>query len=723
MKRIFWLSLALALFISPVVFADGMIIPMPPHPGDPFPPNLSIKYHHVEIKIDDQVAQTAVDQVFINNYHRDLEGTYIFPISPDASISKFSMYIGNEEVKGKILDRNEARQTYEEIVRRKKDPALLEYFKDGMFKASVYPIPANGETRIKLNYSEVLKASGGICGYRYTLNTEKFSRDPLQSVKLTVQINSIQPIKSIYSPSHEIKIEKENDHHATVTYVEENTRPDKDFLLYYTFAAEDIGFDLLPFEDEEHQGYFMALISPQVEVPADRTLSKDLIFILDSSGSMAGEKIKQVKEALKFCLNSLNEGDRFNIIDYNDQINSFKTGLVRANVENIREALAFVDKCEAEGGTDINNALLTGLRQTEGQEGSIQIIFLTDGLPTVGETDINNIIRNVKQANHGQTRLFVFGAGYDVNTRLLDRLAEDNHGASDYVRPSEDIEVKVGSLYSKISHPILTNVRCDFGAVEAYDLYPKDLPDIFKGSQIVVVGKYKNGGPVQVKLTGSTGGAPQTYTYHTNFSSDDRYDFIPRLWATRRIGYLIDQIRLHGDDHELVDEVVRLSKRYGIITEYTSFLVGADYRQTAEVLAPQAGFVMMDKMKEEVGAGAVNQSRALKAYSGASVAPQSYMDSEGKERKMTGVMQTGNRAFFNKNGLWVDTEYEGKIEPVKIQRFSEAYFKLLDKTPEVGKYYALGDEVIFLLNGKAIQIADQGKTDFTESELNSLLAR
>ena len=723
MKRIFWLNLALVLFLSPWAFADGMIIPMPPHPGDPFPPNLSIKYHHVDIKIDNQVAQTAVDQVFINHFHRDLEGTYIFPIPAEASISKFSMYMGNEEIKGKILDKNEARQIYEDIVRRKKDPALLEYFKDGMFKASVYPILANGETRIKLNYSEVLKANGGICGYRYTLNTEKFSKDPLQSVKLTVEINSSQPIKSIYSPSHDIKIEKESDHHANVTYVEENTRPDKDFLLYYTYSTEDIGLNLLPFEDEDHQGYFMALISPRVEVPADRTLSKNLIFILDSSGSMAGEKMKQVKEALKFCLNSLNQLDRFNVIDYDDQIRSFKTGLVRANVENIREALSFVDKCEAEGGTDINNALLTGLRQTEGQEGSTQIIFLTDGLPTVGETDINSIIRNVKQANHSQTRLFVFGAGYDVNTRLLDRLAEDNHGASDYVRPSEDIEVKVGNLYSKISHPILTNVNLDFGSVEAYDIYPKELPDIFKGSQIVMVGKYKDGGPTQVELTGYTGTSPQSSIYHANFSSDNRYDFIPRLWATRRIGYLIDQIRLHGENKELVEEVVRLSKRYGIITEYTSFLVGADYRQTADLLAPQAGSVMSSKLRGGTGGEAIDQSKTLKAYSGAQIAPQGYLDSEGREQKMTGVVQTGNRAFFNKNGLWVDTEYEGKSEPIKVQRFSDAYFKLLAQAPQVGKYYALGDEVIFLLNGRAIQIADEGKTDFTQAELNTIISR
>ncbi|MGB8658344.1 MAG: VIT domain-containing protein [Candidatus Zixiibacteriota bacterium] len=723
MKRTVWLCLVLILLFSSTAAADGMIIPLPPHPGDPFPPNLSIKYHHVDIKIDNQVAQTTVDQVFINNFHQDLEGTYIFPIPPDASISKFSMFVGGEEIKGKILDRDEARQTYEEIVRRKKDPALLEYFKDGMFKASVYPIPANGETRIKLNYSEILKANGGVCGYRYTLNTEKFSKDPLQSVKLSVEINSNQPIKSIYSPSHEVKIERESDHHARITYVEENTRPDKDFLLYYTVSEEDIGFNLLPYEDEDHQGYFLAMISPQVEVPADKTSSKSIILILDTSGSMAGDKIRQAKAALSFCLNSLNEKDRFNVIDFDDEIKSFKTGLVQAGHENVREALSFVDKCQADGGTNINEALVRSLKQIEAGHDASFIIFLTDGLPTVGETDINNILENVKKANNSKVRIFVFGVGYDVNTRLLDRLAQDNHATSDYVRPSEDIEVKVSSFYNQVSHPILTDAGLSFGNVEAYDLYPKELPDIFKGSQLLILGKYKSSGTSAVTLSGSTEGSARRFSYDVNFSSDSRNDFVPRLWATRRIGYLVDQLRLHGENKELVDEVVRLSKKYGIITEYTSFLVDADYRLAAHDLAPQAAVRLEGRLKEQVGAGAVNQAKTLQSITSAVRTSSGYVDAEGKAQTLSNVVQIGNKAFFNKNGLWVDTEYEGKIEPLKVKRFSDAYFELLDRIPEVGRYYALGDEVMFLLNGQAVEISDEGKTDFTQSELNSLLSR
>lgn len=723
MKRTVILSLALVILLGGVARADGFIIPRPPHPDVPPPPNLSIKYHHVDIKIDNQVAQTAVDQIFINNYHRDIEGTYIFPIPGEVSISKFSMFVGGEEIKGEILGKDEARRIYQDIVRQRRDPALLEYFKDGMFKASVYPIPANGETRIKLDYSEVLKLNGGICGYQYTLNTEKFSRDPLQSVKVTVKINSKTPIKSIYSPSHNVKIDKEDDHHARVTYVEENTRPDKDFFLYYTVSEEDIGFNLLPFEDEDHQGYFLAMISPQVEVAADRTSNKNIIFILDTSGSMKGEKIRQAKGALSFCLNSLNEGDRFNVIDFDDQVTTFEANLVRAGQKNVREALSFVDKRKAEGGTNINDALLTGLDQIEDARGASFIIFLTDGLPTVGQTDINTILANVKGANRSSTRIFVFGVGYDVNTRLLDRLAQDNHATSDYVRPSEDIEVKVSGFFKKVSHPILTDIELSFGGVDVYDLYPKDLPDIFKGSQLLVVGKYDGGGTTKGTLSGSTQGTDRKFRYEVDFAPDDKNDFIPRLWATRRIGYLISELRLHGQNQELVDEVVRLSKKYGIITEYTSFLVDADYRLAAHELAPQATKKLAESSLDMVGAGAVNRAKATSGQMGALQAPQAFVDAEGKEQKVTRVAQIGNRTFFKKDGLWVDSEYEGKIEAIEVKNLSEAYFKLLGAVPEIGRYLALGDEVIFFLHGKAVHVSDQGKTDFTSSELKSLLAR
>ncbi len=720
MKRAWILSGVFIFAVASVAWADGFIVPRPIPPDVELPPNLSVKYHRVDVDIANQVARTSVDQVFVNHHHRDIEGTYIFPISAQAAISDFSMFMGNEEVRGKILDRDEARRIYEEIVRRRRDPALLEYFGDGMFQASVYPIPARGETQVKLQYSEILKKDAGVCEYRYTLGTERFSRDPLETVEIKVRIESKTPITSIYSPSHDIRVERDGDHRAIVKYVEENTRPQKDFLLYYGVSAEEIGVDLLTFEDEDHEGYFLSLITPRNDLDVRRTSSKDILFILDTSGSMQGDKIAQAKGALRFCLNGLEEGDRFNVIDFDDEIRPFRPGLIRADRGNIGDALSFVDRCVAEGGTNINEAVLEGLDEITRSEGASFVIFLTDGLPTVGETDVQRILANVKAANHSGTRLFVFGVGYDVNTRLLDRLASDHHGTSDYVHPSEDIEVKVSHFFTKVSHPILTGVELRFDGVETFDLYPKELPDVFQGSEIIVLGRYRGNGRARATLSGRSRDADRKMDFDLDFSGSGRNDFVPRLWATRKVGYLIDQLRTHGDDQELVREVVRLSKKYGIITEYTSFLVDADYRTAMNDLVAPAERSLRESTKVEVGGAAVNRAQADKMVAKAPRSLEAYKDAEGNEHKLTKVAQGGAKTFYHKEGLWVDSGFEGKGETLKVKRFSAAYFDLLNRVPEVGMYYAMGDSVIFIIGGTAVEISDEGKTELSAAELRSV---
>jgi len=719
-KAVFWVGLTITL-LSSQVLADGFIIPGPFRPPHPIPPMPSIKYHHVDIRITDQVAETFVDQVFKNNYHRDLEGTYIFPIPEDASISKFSMYVGNEEIKGKVLDKNEARKIYEDIVRRRKDPALLEYYSDGMFKARVYPIPARGETRVKLAYSEILKLSGGICGYKYTLGTEKFSRDPLESAKLNIELESKKPIKSIFSPTHDIRTEKISDHKARITYIEENTRPNKDFVLYYTTSDEDIGFSLLTHYDDKEGGFFLGMVSPKVKVSKEKKVKKNVIFILDTSGSMKGKKIKQARGALRFCLNSLNRGDRFNVIDFDDRIESFKSELVEVSSGNTDEALEFVRKTEAEGGTDINSALLRGLEQIRSDNRPNFLIFLTDGLPTVGITQLKDILKNVNEENRYNAKIFVFGVGYDVNTHLLDKLASENRATSDYVSPDEDIEVKVSHFFKKISNPILTDLALLFDGIETSQIYPQELPDLFQGSQLIILGKFEGRGSCEVTLSGSAEDEKKEYDYDVDFVREkDKNSFVPLLWATRRIGYLVDQIRLYGKNKELVDEIVRLSKKYGIITEYTSFLIDVDYRVPQEELAERAEEQISRMTSQDRGAGAVYQAKNLGGLKKAAAPSQGYFDAEGKMRKVTEVMQVGKKGFFKKGDVWIDSEFEGKRETLKIEKFSSAYFKLISIKPEISKYLAVGDRVIFTLNGVAVEISDQGKTDLSQEDLDRL---
>lgn len=703
------------------VLADGFIIPVRPPDMIRVPP-LSITYHRVEVDITDGAARTRIDQVFLNEFHRDLEGLYIFPIPEEASISQFSMWVEGERIDGRILDRDEARRIYEDIVRRQRDPALLEYIGRDMFKARVYPLPARGEKRIALDYSQILRTDSGLCQYRYSLNTEKFSAKPLQEVSITVTLNSSVPIKTIYSPTHDIVVRRQDDHRAEITYVEENTKPNKDFVLYYTVSEADFGLNLLTHSKEGEDGFFLAMIAPKIELDRLSVVNKQILFVLDTSGSMSGEKIEQARAALTFCLNNLNHGDLFNIISFDTEIEPFASEPVPASSERIKEARDFVGRLSADGGTNINEALLTALKQL-GSDGRLNVVvFLTDGLPTVGLTDNARISENVTEANDSGTRIFVFGVGYDVNTHLLDRISGQNGAVSEYVRPEESIEVKVSNFYSKIASPVLTDLTLDFGRIDVTEMYPRQLPDLFKGSQLLVLGRYKESGHTPVRLRGKVRGKNREFGYETSFAAEtEGNDFIPRLWASRKIGYLIDEIRLHGRNKELVDEVVRLSKEYGIMTEYTSFLVDTDLHVAMEELEERARENFARASKVESGSWAVGQAQnAIRMKAQALAAPIAFYDATGQLKKITGVKRIADKTFYFKNNVWVDNDYAPEQKLIKVKRFSQAYFQLSRALPKTNRYLALGNNVIINIGQQSFQIGDGGRTSFTQEELKRL---
>ncbi|MBI4579744.1 MAG: VWA domain-containing protein, partial [Planctomycetes bacterium] len=567
-------------------WADGLIVVHPwVPPGEirpvpmpvPRPTPLHVRYHRVEAEITDSVAITRIDQVFYNPNPRQLEGTYIFPLADDVAIQKFSMVMDGKEVRGELLDRDKAREIYQGIVNKNRDPALLEYMGTRMYRARVFPIPASGEVRIQLEYSQTIESVGGLATYRYPLNTEKFSSAPLGDVSVRVRIRSQLPLAAVFCPSHQASIDRKSPNEATVGYEEKNVKPDKDFLVGYQTSTDEFGLALLTYRGAGEDGYFMARIVPSFG--QERTpLPKDLTFVIDTSGSMAGTKIEQARQALRFCLANLNAEDRFSIIAFSTEVRPWRDRLLRASRENVAEAREYAAGLSAVGGTNINDALLTALKQgeTAGKDGGrpYMIVFLTDGLPTIGERDVQKILKNVRQANAGRVRLFVFGVGSDLNTQLLDKLADDNHGSRQYVSEQEDLELKLSSFYAMIAHPVLSDVKLSFGGAEAYDLYPHDLPDLFKGSELVVFGRCRGTGEQAVVLRGRRAEAEVVFKWTRDFGRRQLgHDYLPRLWANRKIAYLLDEIRMNGENAELKDEIVRLAKRYGILTPYTSFLV------------------------------------------------------------------------------------------------------------------------------------------------------
>jgi Ca-activated chloride channel family protein len=572
--------LALLLVWTASASGHGLLIPK-----DVSLPPLAMVNHKVEIAIVDQVATTKVEQVFRNHTDRQLEATYVFPVPKGASVNKFSMWVGDKEVAGELLDAPKAKQVYTEIVRRTQDPGLLEYMGNNLFKLSVFPVPPRGDQKVMLSYTSVAGRDSSLVEYIYPLKTDGKATQTLEDFSIKAGIKSQHAVQNVYSPTHALNITRTSDHEVTVNFEKAQALLDKDFQLFYSLGDKDVGLTALthrPVSTED--GHFMLLLSPKVEMAKENYIPRDMILVLDTSGSMRGAKMEQARRALKYCLDNLKSKDRFGIVQFATSVNTYRDNLVASSQEQVEDAKKWVDKLKATGGTNINGALMKALEmRNDDPARTFTVVFFTDGAPTLGDTtDTKEILKNVAKKNTANTRIFTFGVGEsdDLNAVFLDQLAEQTRAVSTFVRPAEDIETKVSSLYNKISHPVLANLKITVGdKVQLSEVYPPQLPDLFHGGQVVVMGRYTGNGPVSITLTGMVGMEKKEFVYEMTFPSksagDDR-SFVEDLWARRKVGYLLDQIRINGEKKELVDEVVTLAKKYGIATPYTSYLVVPD---------------------------------------------------------------------------------------------------------------------------------------------------
>lgn len=714
-RLIYPLLLTIVLSLSPMASAsaDGIIIPDPPicQPGPcprPVPiTQLAIEYHHVEVEIVNQVATTRVDQVFRNDNDWMVEGTYIFPIPRGAAVDAFTLWIDGEPVEGKVLDRDEARNIYEQIVRTMRDPALLEYVDRQAVQASIFPIPPGGERRIQLEYSQVLEADNGLVHYRYPLNTEKFSTTPLESVIVSVDVESNAPVRAVYSPSHEVAIDRQGQYRFKVGYEDAQVRPDKDFDLFYSVSQEDIGLNLMTYRDpegEDPDGFFLLLASPSVEVQAQESIPKDVLVVLDKSGSMDGEKFRQAQAALRYILENLNPDDRFNLIAFSTDVARFASEI--QPVEEAEEAIRWSQSLAAVGSTDIYRALMEAIDMASSTRPTI-LIFLTDGLPTEGVTDTQRILQDVNAAADDQIRLFNFGVGYDVDTYLLDSLSQKNRGTTTYVTPDQAIDEAVSGFFAKMNLPVLTDIDLDYGEVITFDTYPQELPDLFSGSQLIIVGRYRSSGVEDVLLRGQVEGRETTYRYENQrFRSSGGPDFLPRLWATRKIGTLLNDVRLNGPDEETIDQIVRLSIRYGIVTPYTSYLVtepDAIGFEAQEQIGDQVFEFMNEAPMAVTGEGAVGRAATESQIREAEIAPA--LDEDSAEM----IRFAGTHTFKHIDGVWIDTAYDPEsMDTLKVPFLSEDYFNLAASDADIGAAVALGSRVIVVSGEIAYEVIDEG---------------
>jgi Ca-activated chloride channel homolog len=694
MKRVLALFAVLCLVAPLSASAQGILVvtdpdviaplPRPVPMPVPQPPasTYRIKEIAVQASIRDQVAQVQVSQTFVNTGSTTMEVEFCFPLPYDGAIDRLTLMVDGQEFAARLLPAGEARALYESIVRKNRDPALLEWIGSGMFRTSVFPVPPGQERKVSLKYTQLLRSSQQLADFLFPLSTAKYTSQPVESVQFRVAIETTADLKSVYSPTHQVQIERPDARHAVATYTATNAIPGSDFRLFYDVAAGPVGASVLSYRPADaDDGYFLLLAAPQFAAPDQAQTSKNVVFVLDRSGSMEGQKIEQAREALAFVLNNLREGDRFNVVVYDSSVETFRPELQVFNSETRAAAIGFVNGIYAGGSTNISGALSTGLAQFKDAEGPSYLLFLTDGLPTVGETNEAKLVAESKQANPGKVRVISFGVGYDVNSRLLDRLSREHHGQSEYVRPEEDLEVHVSRLFKKISAPVMTDVAVsiEFDTPTTAEqgaatnrLYPRTLPDLFAGEQLVLVGRYKSTGRAKVTLTGTVAGTERSFDFPAEFaapaSNDASLAFVEKLWAVRRIGEIIDEIDLNGKNDELVKELVALSTKHGILTPYTSFLADESGRQLADADRFEAADTAVGRLGEAEGRAGFRQ-RELKQSLQFGVAPASAPQGLGgqagailsldidsdESTAVTGVKVVGNETLYQRGRVYVST--------------------------------------------------------------------
>lgn len=705
------LALLLAALLPRAAHAQGWIEPLP---GRPIPVGdwaVERIRSRVRVTVDGRVARVVLTEWFRNDGKRVAEGDYLYPLPGEAAFSGFSLWQGEEELRGEMMDRDRAREIYEEIVRRRADPALIELAGRGLLRARVFPIEPGEERKVELRYTQLLDRSGDALRFRYAgaIPGGQIDRPRPRRVRddgpdddprgrrdrgdATVDFEMVVPrgedFLDPFSPTH--GLERERRQGRLVVRLERDL--EGELSVFLPLARAGVGLTVAAHRPAGESGYAMLTLTPgRIDaVPEPR----DLTVVVDVSGSMAGEKIAQARDALRALLGTLDEGDRFRVLSFSNAVHAESEGWTRAQPEAIARARAWVERLEADGGTNIEGALAEAFRVAPGQGRLPVVIFLTDGLPTVGERDPERIAMEAEGAR-GRARVFAFGVGHDVNTHLLDRLSAAARGSTDYVQPGESVERALSLLAAKIRHPVLTDIEIDGSPVRLREIYPVALPDLFAGQELVLFARYDGSGEGELAVTGRRAGRVERFGATVSFPGrSDDHAYLPRLWASRKLGHLTRQVWLEGATSSLVDEIRQTALRYGLPSEYTAYLV-----KEADVVANRAGpgsppgrlqastfgaAPPPSAAAEAQGAGAVGAAtRARRMREASSAADLAKVEGSLEERAdAAGVRMAAGRLFQERAGVWVERTSTDRLPLVTVKLFSRAWFDVLAALPEV----------------------------------------
>lgn len=694
-------------------------------------PDVFRKSSDVRVELADRVLRYEITETFVNRGSRVGEADYMFPLPKGAAFQDLKLSIDGELVAGETMSADRARQIYEEIVRSQRDPALLEWMGYGLFRARIFPIAPGEEKKVVLRFHVVAQREGDALRVDYFRGLRNIRREMNQQPEGRTSFVLTYPDEAMYgtaySPTHSIT----SNHRGSIRRVEVRDARGEITLLIPFRKSMSAAISLLTNAPGNDDGFALIMLSPPTISP--RAVPRDLTFVIDVSGSMSGEKIEQARAAGKQFLRSLSAIDRFRLIDFSSDVRTFRDDFASATRENIRSAERYLDGLEAQGSTNISGALDEALSIAP-QSGRIPIIlFLTDGQPTVGERDAGAIASSVAK-RRGSRRLFTFGVGADLNVPLIEQLALEGRGTASFVRPDESVERAVGIVASRLTNPLVTDVRVRAEGVRLLKMHPSGPVDIFSGEDLVILARYDGSGNAVVRFDGQTSNGPVSWGTRVRFPERSRENaYVARLWATQRVGYLSAEKRKNGGSQELDDEIRELGERYGIPTEFSSYLVlepGMNRRQVR--LQGRAGGTESVQLSGVVTTGAAvaaapSAARTFEAAKTAaaqrSATNMAAIDSFSGLRDEARVRRLGNLTLVLRDSVWIDVRFKKEGPVLRVKAFSDAYFKLIELLPELREVFSFSDRLIVSGRAMAIELTPDGKEQLSDRDLALLRER
>lgn len=701
----------------------------------------------VRVDMVNRVLRYEVTETFLNTGGGLGEADYLFPLPAGSAFEDLKLSINGELVSGETMNAAEARRIYEDIVRRQRDPALVEWMGAGLLRARIFPINPGEEKRVVVRFQSVAQREGDALRVDYVRGTDPSARpgqvpqvrdlgragDDVEAAnEFILTYDDARDYGAPYSPTHRLRV---RDRGSRKSVMASGDGREVTILLPLRRASV-AAVSVLTHRPDADDGFALITITPP---PASgRTTPRDVTFVIDVSGSMQGEKLDQAKAAGRALLASLGRADRFRLIDFSTDVHTFRDGFLPATAENVRAAGRYLDDLRAAGSTNISGALQEALDTHHDRDRLPLVVFLTDGEPTVGERN-PEAIASMAARHRGEARLFTVGVSADVNSILIERLAVEGRGTAHFVRLGEDIERPVSLLASRLTNPVLTDVRVRVDGIRLSRVLPNGPIDLFAGQDLVVLARYDGDGDATVRIDGRGIDGRTSWSSRASFARRATGNaFVPRLWAAQRIGWLAAEKRRGGGSSEMDAEIKSLGVRYGIPTEFSSYLVVEPGMDVARRDQAASGGLVPNGNPAAAPAPAMGLARSKVATAQAGLAGPSANEArfeaarqaaEQREAKSLadmessapGVRQAGNRQFVLRGSVWTDQRYVPTVKTVQVKAFSPLYFELLARLDGLRDALALGERVLVAGRSVAIQVGPAGLERLTAREVADLL--